>query len=160
RAVRLGAPDDSEVVISPDLSIPLGVLKHTRVAHSTWTKDRLRGGRRLSGKKTLIGSSHSHAAPTSFSLRRHSSTRMRILPHRGDILPRVKPVISPSEWGWLASCRSTSQPAIASRKTGFAAKRSRRSAHEGVKTRGRQGDAASLAAAAFDRSTVALAESS
>jgi ribonuclease Z len=27
RAVRLGAPDDSEVVISPDLSIPLGVLK-------------------------------------------------------------------------------------------------------------------------------------
>src|SRR5262249_42702197 len=91
RAVRLGAPDDSEVVISPDLSIPLGVLKHTPVAHSAWTKDRLRGGRRLSGKKTLIGSSHSHAAPTSFSLRRHSSTRMRILPHRGDILPRVKP---------------------------------------------------------------------
>ena len=27
QAVRLGAPDDSEVVISPDLSIPLGVLK-------------------------------------------------------------------------------------------------------------------------------------
>jgi ribonuclease Z len=27
RAVRRGAPDDSEVVISPDLSIPLGVLK-------------------------------------------------------------------------------------------------------------------------------------
>jgi ribonuclease Z len=27
RAVRLGAPDDSEVVISPDLSISLGVLK-------------------------------------------------------------------------------------------------------------------------------------
>src|SRR5262249_34063996 len=27
RSVRLGAPDDSEVVVSPDLSIPLGVLK-------------------------------------------------------------------------------------------------------------------------------------
>ena len=46
-AVRRGAPDDSEVVVSRDLSIPLGVLKQHALRTAPGQKIAY-GGRRLS----------------------------------------------------------------------------------------------------------------
>jgi ribonuclease Z len=48
RAVRRGAPDESEIVISRDLSMPLGVLKQHVLRTGSGTKDRLRCRCRLS----------------------------------------------------------------------------------------------------------------
>src|SRR3974390_815182 len=48
RAVRQGAPDDSEIAVGSDLSLPPRPAQTTRLGHSPWAEDRLRGGRRLS----------------------------------------------------------------------------------------------------------------
>ena len=56
--------------------------------------------------------------------------QMRILPHRGDILLRVKLVTSQSEQALPDLSLSTSRPATASRRTGFEARRSKPSARK------------------------------
>jgi len=51
--------------------------------------------------------------------------------HKGDISPRVRPVPSQSEQAFPDLSPSTSQPAIATRRTGFDARRSKPSANDG-----------------------------
>src|SRR5262245_57405855 len=77
---------------------------------------------------TWKGSLRSRAVLTSFSSRRRFSMKLQILPHRGNILPHVKPVTSQSEQALPDLSHSTSRPATASRRTGFEARRSKPSA--------------------------------
>ena len=58
--------------------------------------------------------------------------QMRILPHSGDILRRVKLAISQSEQALPDLFLSTSRPATESRRTGFEARRSKPSARKVV----------------------------
>jgi ribonuclease Z len=130
RAVRRGAPDDSEIVIRHDQSIPLGVLKQ----HALRTA---RGQRSLmwstlpTTKRTSIGSSRWRAGLISSLWRRRSSKWMPKLLHKGDISLRVRPVASRSEQAFPDLSPSTSQPAIATTRTGFGARRSKPSANDG-----------------------------
>src|SRR5262249_28895869 len=77
---------------------------------------------------TWKGSLRSRAVLTSFSSRRRFSMKLQILPHRGNILPHVKPVTSQSEQALPDLSHSTSRPATASRSTGFEARRRKPSA--------------------------------
>ena len=121
RAVRRGAPDDSEVVISRDLSIPLGVLK----------KHALRTARGQKIAYVVDAAYHEENVVSIIALaRRHSSMQMRTLLHRGDTLRRVKLVISQGEQALPDLSLSTSRPATASRRTGFEARQSKPSARK------------------------------
>src|SRR5262249_17702587 len=82
-------------------------------------------------KRTSIGSSRWRAGLISSLWRRRSSTWMPKLLHKGDISPRVRPVPSQSEQAFPDLSPSTSQPAIATRGTGFDARRSKPSANDG-----------------------------
>jgi len=124
RAVRRGAPDDSEIVVSRDLSIPLGVLKQ----HALRTAP----GQKIA--YVVDAAYHEENVGSIIALARGadqlfieaaSSMQMRTLPHRGDILRRVKLVTSRSEQALPDLSLSTSRPATASRRTGCEARRSK-----------------------------------
>jgi hypothetical protein len=100
RAVRRGDPDDSEIVVAHDLSVPLGVLKQHAL-------------------RTARGQKIAYVVDASSSSRRRFLTRMRSLPQRGSILRYVKPVTSQGERAFRDLSPSTFLPAIATRKTGF-----------------------------------------
>src|SRR6516225_2430892 len=82
-------------------------------------------------KRTSIGSSRWRAGLISSLWRRRSSTWMPKLLHKGDISPRDRPVPSQSEQAFPDLSPSTSHPAIATRRTGFDARRSKPSANDG-----------------------------
>jgi ribonuclease BN (tRNA processing enzyme) len=130
RAVRLGAPDNSEIIIRHDLSIPLGVLKQHALrtapgqkiayvvdaAYHDQNVDRIialaRGADQLFIEAAFLDSDAEIAAQ-----RRH--------------LTAVKPVTSRSERAFPDLSPSTSRLAIASRRTGFEARRREPSANDG-----------------------------
>jgi ribonuclease BN (tRNA processing enzyme) len=85
-------------------------------------------------KRTSIGSSRWRAELISSLWRRRSSKWMPKLLHKGDISLRVRPVASRGEQAFPDLSPSTSQPATATMRTGFDARRSKPSANDGCRS--------------------------